>query len=100
MTDRFRDRRSTSGGCDALTGDRVGPTGGGAVENYPATLPFGAGAEVELAPDVREFSSSGFGSVPEMYDLARQAAQDDLPAILSVVAQRRCLREATTSSAR
>lgn len=70
------------------------------MENYPATLPFGAGAEVDLAPDVREFSSFDFGSVPEMYDLGRQTAEDDLPATLSVVARRRCLREATTSSAR
>jgi NTE family protein len=98
---------------------------GGAVDNYPVTVPieFGAdtvigidigsrpgqhrprnaadvliaymdvktkstgvrGADVDIIPDVREFSSFDFGSIPEMYERGRTAATQMLPQIFELL---------------
>ena len=98
---------------------------GGAIDNYPVTVPiqFGADAvigidigsrpgehkprhavdvllaymdvktratgvrvaDVDIIPDVREFSSFDFGSIPEMYERGRIAAEEKLPEILALV---------------
>ena len=94
---------------------------GGAVDNYPVTVPYEAGADivigidigshphehaptnaiemliasmevrsrstgvrvadVDIVPDVREFSSFDFASIPEMHERGRKAAEDAMPAI-------------------
>ena len=99
---------------------------GGAIDNYPVTVPheFGADtvigidigaqphdrkprnaaevllaymevksrstgvrvADVDIVPDVRDFSSFDFGSIPEMYERGRTAALEKLPEILELVA--------------
>jgi NTE family protein len=98
---------------------------GGAIDNYPVTVPmeFGADtvigidigsrpgehrprnaaevllsymdvktkssgvrvADVDIIPDVREFSSFDFGSIPEMYERGRTAATEKLPEIFELL---------------
>jgi len=98
---------------------------GGAVDNYPVTVPieFGADAvigidigsrpgehrprnaaemllaymevktkstgvrvaDVDIIPDVRDFSSFDFSSIPEMFDRGRAAAEEKLPEILELL---------------
>jgi len=37
--------------------------------------------DVDIIPDVREFSSFEFEAVPEMYERGRQAAEEAMPAV-------------------
>ena len=98
---------------------------GGAIDNYPVTVPYEFGAntvigidigarphdrkprnaaevllaymevksrstgvrvaDVDIVPDVRDFSSFDFGSIPQMYERGRVAAQEKLPEILTLL---------------
>jgi NTE family protein len=98
---------------------------GGAIDNYPVTVPYEFGADtvigidigsrphehkpktavevllaymdvktkstgvqvadVDIVPDVRDFSSFDFDSIPEMYERGRTAASEKLPEILALL---------------